>query len=270
MPITDLTGYTWVGNHSISITTQNNATYNINGEGHFLNNQGQVNGQFTSITMRKVSGEPAMMLCNTSVVYAGSWNGPEPFTIQFTGGTDATNSTLIAWLEANGTLTAPIQANTYAITHTLTNLTKSNMTFTIVADNGYALPSSSNDFTITNGSIVSYDNTTGVLVVNGNDNTTISCECGVAPSGITISITNDTSYTASIYDGQDTSGNYLGGLMEYMTNNFTIISGYVFTNVGAFYEVGTNIYVGNPAPITEPTELTIGPNIMPGPPQWQD
>ena len=69
MPITDLTGYTWVANNSLTITTQDNATYNINGEGHFLNNQGQFNGQFTSITIEKVSNTPAMMLCNTSVVY---------------------------------------------------------------------------------------------------------------------------------------------------------------------------------------------------------
>ena len=104
----DLTGYTWAGNNSLTITTQDNATYNINGEGHFLNNQGQFDGPFTSIQLlRSTDPNAPVLFCNNTMVYFGSWNGSRPFTIEFTGGTDATNATLIAWLEANGTLTAP-------------------------------------------------------------------------------------------------------------------------------------------------------------------
>lgn len=118
MAITDLTGYTWVGNNSISITTQDIATYNINGEGHFLNNQGPFDGSFTSIQLlRSTDPNAAVLYCDNDIVYFSWWSGPEPFTISFTGGTDATNSTLIAWLEANGTLTlTPPEPAGYEVT----------------------------------------------------------------------------------------------------------------------------------------------------------
>jgi len=65
----------------------------------------------------------------------------------------------------------------YTITHNLTNLSKGDMTFVIEADSGYNVPSSSAGITVTNGTLVSYDSSTGTLVVHGDDTTTVSITC---------------------------------------------------------------------------------------------
>lgn len=50
------------------------------------------------------------------------------------------------------------------------------------------MPSTSAGITVTNGTLVSYDNTTGVIVVSGDDTTSVSCECPTAPSGYAITL----------------------------------------------------------------------------------
>lgn len=95
-------------------------------------------------------------------------------TITITGGSDVTNSDLITWLEENGTLIIPVSSNDYAITHILKNLTHGNITLQITPDSGYTYPS---NITITNGTLVSYDSSTGIAVINGDDTTSINCEC---------------------------------------------------------------------------------------------
>ena len=62
----------------------------------------------------------------------------------------------------------------YTLTHSLTNLTHGNVTFVVVPDTGYALPSA---VSVSNGTLVSYDSTTGVIVVSGDDTTSISVTC---------------------------------------------------------------------------------------------
>lgn len=62
----------------------------------------------------------------------------------------------------------------YTITHNLTNLTKGNITLTIQAEVGYQLPSS---ISVSNGTLVSYDSTTGVAVINGDDTTIVNVVC---------------------------------------------------------------------------------------------
>ena len=116
----------------------------------------------------------------------GEWLVTPPLVVEFTGGTDVTNATLIAWLEANGTLTAPTPtANTYTLTHTLTNVTKGNITLQLTPDTGYELPDT---ITVTNGTLVSYDKTTGIAVISGDDNTSVSVECVATPSGYNLTI----------------------------------------------------------------------------------
>lgn len=174
MPITDLTGYVWEANNSLSIDF-GVSTYNIN----FTSN----NVNYTSITLNGM--QDGVINYNSTNVYNSSWTNNAYKTITITGGTDATNSTLISWLEANGTLTAPIQANTYNLTHTLTNLTKGNITLQITPDTNYTYPTS---LTISNGTIVSYDNTTGVAVISGDDTTVVSGECVEQASGYSVTI----------------------------------------------------------------------------------
>ena len=107
MAITNLTNYKWVSNTDISITIEK--TYNFNGAYYFNNNTqyGNLVGlQFIPF----VAGEHPPFLKvvqeggSKSTVYSGGWSGEAPLTIEITGGTDATNTELIAWLEANGTL----------------------------------------------------------------------------------------------------------------------------------------------------------------------
>lgn len=119
--ITDLTGYTWVGNSSLSniapsgtdITSKDGMAenYAIN----FTCNN--VSYTYFNVLDRDYSpygyfysNEALNSDDGTTVVYTESWISDNFKTIQIIGGTDATNSNLIAWLQNNGTLTqsAPV------------------------------------------------------------------------------------------------------------------------------------------------------------------
>ena len=117
--ITDLTGYTWVGNSSLSniapsgtdITSKDGMAenYAIN----FTCNN--VSYTYFNILDRDYSpygyfysNEALNSDDGTTVVYTESWISDNFKTIQIIGGTDATNSNLIAWLQNNGTLSAPV------------------------------------------------------------------------------------------------------------------------------------------------------------------
>ena len=95
--ITDLTGCTWVGNNSINVNTL--FSYSIS---------------FTSYETQYISLSVISDHIGNILVYdidwaygSDVWFNEDWKTIQITGGTDATNAALIAWLESNGTLTAP-------------------------------------------------------------------------------------------------------------------------------------------------------------------
>lgn len=117
----------------------------------------------------------------------------------------------------------------YSLTQTLTNLTSGNVSLTITADEGYNLPST---ITVTNGTLVSWDSTTGVAVISGyNANTTVSVECTAAVSGyeVTISISGiATSSSVSFYDGQDSSSSLLATVAKGNSTTVTVTSGYIY------------------------------------------
>lgn len=99
MAITNLTGYTWVGNEIVSL--RNSWTYNLT----FISDD----AVFNSISVSQSSPIPYLYY-DDSWVFEGdmdTWLDEVFQTIVITDGSDVTNSTLIAWLEANGTLTAP-------------------------------------------------------------------------------------------------------------------------------------------------------------------
>jgi len=104
MAITDLTGYTWTANANLDVSFGYAWTVN------FMSDKLSYSG--ITITMEPFPQPHYVMLYDNEYAYsyngqAGTW-GNEAFKIvQFTGGADATNADLIAWLEANGTLTAP-------------------------------------------------------------------------------------------------------------------------------------------------------------------
>lgn len=205
MAITDLTNTKWVFNSGISFSVY--GSFDINGSCFF---DGQALTNFS--TMHLNAGEPGeyppSFVLDSNYIYISGWNGSFPFTLNITGGTDATNVNLISWLQANATQIIEPTANTYTITHTLTNVNKGNITLQLTPDAGYELPDT---ITVTNGTLVSYDKTTGIAVISGDDNTSVSVECvASAPSGYSVTITDSGNLcSVGIYDGINNSGTLL-------------------------------------------------------------
>lgn len=144
MAVTDLTGYTWVGNNNVNVTSASVGTYNINysitcDNTHFNSSGGTLlkivftqeyfppedeneSVAYIEINTDNYTSFGGVFYQFNGRIYESSYNATLPsncylteFTsstyvtsITFTGGTDVTNATLIAWLEANGTLTAPV------------------------------------------------------------------------------------------------------------------------------------------------------------------
>ena len=116
MAVSDLTNTTWVFDVG-GVSYLNSTTYNIT----FTSN----NAQYTSIKTQG-NGEEFTLIYNNNAVYyyeepvIGEWTNEAYRTIEITGGTDATNATLITWLEANATQqvvsTGKTQLGTRAIT----------------------------------------------------------------------------------------------------------------------------------------------------------
>ena len=244
MPITDLTGCVWVANNNIS-ASNSYTTYSINFSNNNISGSNVkiplANYSYGKVFSSGVNSNTFNDLCLNSSNQWIIYNNDDEYVVEtigtleitITGGTDVTNATLIAWLEENGTLTAPIQANTYTLTHNLTNVSKGNTKFTITPDAGYELPSS---VSVSNGTLVSYDSTTGEVVVSG-DNAVISAECvASAPSGYQVTFTASGSWHNSaqggvhIYDGQDSSAtellNQVPANKSAFPMTFTISSGY--------------------------------------------
>lgn len=184
--------------------------------------------------------------------------------------TDANVISLVDDIFVSYTITTSVTNGTYSGSATIDKLGTASVT--IIPDSDYDLPSS----VTVSGATSSYNSTTGVITLsNATGNLTISAVCEAQVSGITITITNEYGQTVSIYDGQDTSGNYLGTVESSDSfppvppATFIITSGYVYTSNGAFHDITSgDIFIGNPALITEPVELTIGPSL-PGPRQGQ-
>ena len=101
MAVTDLTGYTWVGNDTLTLST---FSYNLS----FVDENSRGWGWFEAIFNQNIMGM-ALYYDSYSPVYNAyeGWDDSAYKTILITGGTDATNADLIAWLQANGTLTPP-------------------------------------------------------------------------------------------------------------------------------------------------------------------
>ena len=166
---------------------------------------------------------------NSIIAYSNLSGVLVNYSIFITGGTDVTNASLISWLEANATQVIP--SNEYSLSYTLTNLTNGNVSLTITADEGYSLPST---ITVTNGTLVSWDSTTGVAVISEyNANTTVSVECTAAVSGyeVTLSISpRASSPLVSFYDGEDGSAPLLATVSKGSSETVTVTSGYIFFN----------------------------------------
>lgn len=102
----DLTGYTWVGNEPSYITTP------YTNEGYYLSFTDLSNNSYSFFGIGRFDGKKSINYDLEMVLYGASWVDDSYKTIQITGGSDVTNSTLIAWLGLNGTLTVPQPAVT--------------------------------------------------------------------------------------------------------------------------------------------------------------
>ena len=150
--------------------------------------------------------------------------------IEFTGGTDATNADLIAFMQAHGEQIIEPTANEYTLTQNLTNLTHGNIALTITADEGYSLPAQA-DIVVTGGTIVSYDDETGELVVTA-ETTAVEVTCESAtPSGYEVRLSVHrlaSSSSVSFYDGQDSSSTLLATVAKGNSTTVTVTSGYIY------------------------------------------
>lgn len=131
MAVVDLTGYTWVGNNNVDAetgfspdeqfdleyTTNNNPWYQ-----YITFNAGEEN----TITGDWEQFEPPYDIGTDTLFENGVWQNEAYKTIIITGGVDVTNAKLIAWLEANGTLTAPTPQVSYPNSFQDVSLTDNN------------------------------------------------------------------------------------------------------------------------------------------------
>lgn len=110
MALTDLTGTKWLLNTIITIPSSD-ITYTINGSNEWTDHQGQYEGNFSQLKFwyADVGGDdrqiPNMSVIDNGTQYDlyffAAWQGQNPLILSFTGGTDATNPTLISWIQAN-------------------------------------------------------------------------------------------------------------------------------------------------------------------------
>ena len=164
--ITDLTGYTWVGNNvittapdgwSFSDPDANAADYWLN----FVCNN--INFSYFNVKDADYSlvgiSYGVSLPSNVTQVYKGDqniWVQQVYKTIQITGGVDATNSTLIAWLQANGTLTAPV--STYTITFNANGGSgTAPASVSVNAGDNYTIPGNTTGLTKTNYHFVGWN-----------------------------------------------------------------------------------------------------------------
>lgn len=100
----DLTGTTWLLNNSPNASS--NATYNIDVTYSANGTDGLTTNTFELVLQDWFGdGVPSELCiyCGSDMIYQEGWTGPTPQTqtITITGGTDATNPVLIAWLKEN-------------------------------------------------------------------------------------------------------------------------------------------------------------------------
>lgn len=153
--ITDLTGCTWVGNSTLTGFSEWYCAINFTASN---------NEQFTAFNLDpNADNLPELWYWDSNGDYHWAYDGVDYGwanndyrTITITGGTDATNSYLITWLQNNGTLILPDLSNTH---WKLNN----NLTFTDIGTKSINFKSGNNTYssiTISGSDGLKYNNTT--------------------------------------------------------------------------------------------------------------
>lgn len=245
MAVTDLTGTTWVFNDTITLPTI------------------EFSFDFTDLSGQTFNG---IMPTTTTVLYYGyindsgsqdglmaysnpKWLKTDYQTIAITGGTDATNTTLISWLEANATQILPTSFKRYYKNTTLIGTgTYKFRPYTV----SQPLPQLSTPANISaDGTTVSWDeveNATSYEILA--DGTSIGTVENESSSDATVTITNtSTRYVANVgtsYDGGGMANSDIGTVGTNSTEIFTIPKGtviYISATTGMGYDsfVSTSI-----------------------------
>lgn len=189
VPVADLIDTTWVFNDDITYEVYTRLNYRY--EFDFLCDNVQYHGMtFTQSGRNYYLNFIDDEYDNIQVYYgnpdaeSGTWVNNKYKTIYFN--TSVTDSNVISFMQDSATYQEPQPVgNTYELTHSLTNLTHGNITLQITSDAGYTYPTT---LTVTNGTLVSYDNTTGVAVISGDDTTVVSGECVEQASGYEVEL----------------------------------------------------------------------------------
>lgn len=125
MAITDLTNTTWKFNDSLDFSGSNvgGQTFTISFSSANANNSAIVTylrigfGGWTSSMQMYIYYYPSTTTTfHNSAVSAGAWQNEGYKTITITGGTDATNATLISWLQSNATQVTLVNSTTLETT----------------------------------------------------------------------------------------------------------------------------------------------------------
>ena len=166
MAVSDLTNTKWYFNETPTFPAVTMANKLIN----FSFFDGMYTEVMSKVSIssdgRIVSGIPTFTIYNTES-YTGGWQSETARTWEITGGDDATDADLIAWIEANATQILPITE--YPLAFSLINITcaspvptavpvSGSATFELVPATNYVLPSS---ITVTGATLTSYSQQTG-------------------------------------------------------------------------------------------------------------
>lgn len=125
MAITDLTNTTWVFNDSLAVSSSNvgGQTFTISFSSANANNSAIITylrigfGGWTSSMQMYIYYYPSTTTnFHNSAVLDGAWQNEGYKTITITGGTDATNATLISWLQSNATQVTLVNSTTLETT----------------------------------------------------------------------------------------------------------------------------------------------------------
>lgn len=180
MAISDLTGTTWQLNAVIDIQSLLGAQFNITFESNDTN--------YTYILFNDV--RLVLQYDSTRVYYddGSYWSNENYRTVSFTGGTDATNATLIAWLEANATQVVSGSELTITYNNNTIHTSTTDDTFTLQC-NGKVMAS---DVTIQATDVDSLTVTYGGNTIASGSGTvtkTLSCNGKVMSSNVGVSVT---------------------------------------------------------------------------------
>ena len=258
MPVNDLTNTTWLLNDTLNLSPLEleddiaNYTFDVS-VSYTYDNVEISNGSGIEIgaELDYLFGEMDLNIwIDGNRIYGSSyysgWYDYAGHTITITGGTDATNADLIAWLEANAVQqVSPTPSQTNNLYFGSTKISKLFFGTSEVAS-------------------VWYGNTK-VYEAGGSQASgyTITLQAGTAPTAVT-----DTFY---LYDGQDSSGTQVAqveihrGYMSITPSSVQISSGYIYSDfAGVAYSMSFFDGTSSGNPLAVNSDITITVNITGG------